>query len=231
MAGLLCGVTTLVLLRRFSDQAAIRTAKARIRAHLYELRLFSDDPVLILRANRKLLFWNLRYIKLTLTPVAITAIPAGLLSLQLDALFGKRSMNQGEAVVVTAQLRPPGLDALELVATPSFHIESPPVLIRSLGQACWRVRAIGGLDGRVQVKLPGEVVDVPIRAGPGLRYIGNFCPSSIWGLISEGCFIQSNLAESVAIEYPAGRANWAAWFALSWLAATLMLRRSFGVTF
>ena len=228
-AGLLFGLFTLLLIRGFSDQTAIRTAKARIRAHLYELRLFGDDPVLMLRANKKLLFWNMRYLKLTLTPAVMIAIPALLAALQLDALYGRRSLNQGEAVIVTAQLKSPGLDPV-LVAASSFRIESPPVHIPSLEQASWRVRATGGSDGTLQLKLPGELVEVPIRAGTGLRYIGSSCTSSIWGLVSGGCSIRSNVAESVVIDYPAGGAKWTAWFGASWVTSVLILRRRFGVT-
>jgi hypothetical protein len=63
-----------------------------------------------------------------------------------------------------------------------------------------------------------------------LRYIGDSCSSSLWGLIREGCRIRSNLIEVVTIDYPDGGAFWEAWFAFSWLAAMLILRRRFGVT-
>jgi hypothetical protein len=228
-AGVLCGLATLLVMRRFSDQAAIRTAKARIRAHLYELRLFSEDPVLMLRANKNLVLWNVRYMRLALTPAAILVIPVVLTALQLDALYGKRSLYKGEAIVVTAHLKSQPLDPV-LDATPSFRVDSPSVRMPSLRQVCWRVRALTGSDGALRLNLPGEVVEVPIRAGSGLRYIGGSCTSSLWGVLRDGCYFQSNLAESITIDYPTGGAYWEAWFAFSWLAAMLILRRRFRVT-
>jgi hypothetical protein len=230
VAGALFGVATLLVIQRFSDQAAIRTAKARIRAHLYELRLFGDDPVLMLRANKNLLVWNFRYMRLALTPAAIIAIPAILAALQLDALYGKRSLYEGEAVVVSAQFKTQPDDPV-LVAPPSFRVESPSVRIPSLRQVSWRVRALDDSDGMLRLKVPREVVEVPIRAGSGLRYIGDTCTSSFLGLIREGCSIRSDLAESIVIDYPAGGSYWEPWFVLTWLAAMLILRRRFGVTF
>jgi hypothetical protein len=230
VAGVLCGLATLLVMRRFSDQAAIRTAKGRIRAHLYEISLFGDDPVLMLRANKNLVIWNLRYLRLALTPAAIIAIPVVLVALQVDALYGRRSLRQGESVIVTAQLKSESVDAV-LAAPTSFQVETPSVRIPKLRQIWWRVRATGALDGTLRLTLPGEVVEVPIRAGPGLRYIGDSCASSTWGLIREGCSIRSNVADSVTIDYPGGGAYWEVWFAVTWLAAMLILRRRLAVTF
>src|SRR5688572_23637994 len=120
VAGALCGIATLLVMRRFSDQEAIRTAKSRLLAHLYELRLFGDDPRLVLRAQKNLFVWNLRYLRLALRPAAIIAIPAMLVALQLDALYGKRPLKQGEAAVVTVELKPgTTLRSLEPVLTAS----------------------------------------------------------------------------------------------------------------
>jgi hypothetical protein len=239
MIGAACGIASLFIMRRFSDQAAIRTARARIRAHLYELRLFGDEPVLMLRAQKKLLLWNLRYLKLVFTPAAIIAIPALLLAGQLDALYGKRALRPGEAVLVTATLKPgTAADSIDpaLSTAPSFAVESPSVRIPDLRQICWRVRAIGDSDGLLRLALPGEVVLHRIRAGAGLRYIADACRSSMWGLVENGCRIQSRLTESISIGYPAAsvviaglEAHWAVWFALSWFATMLIVRRRIGV--
>jgi hypothetical protein len=232
-AGALCGIAALLVMRRFSDQQAIRTAKSRMLAHLYELRLFGDDPRLVLRAQRNLLMWNLRYLRLALLPAAIIAVPAIVIALQLDALYGKRALAQGEATVVTAELKPgTTLSSIDPVLTvsPAFRVESPPVRIEDLRQVCWRVRAIDNADGILTLTLPAEVVESPIRAGSGLRYVSAACGSSVLGLITDGCRIHSNLVESISIEYADG-SNWLLWFALVWLAAMFALRSRLGVTF
>jgi hypothetical protein len=228
-------------MRRFSDQAGIRTAKARIRAHLYEVLLFGDDPVLILRAQKNLLLWNVRYLQLALTSAMIVALPALLIAAQLDALYGKRALAQGESAVVTVELKPAvGLDSLDpvLIASTGFHVETASVRVASAGQICWRVRAGAISDGMLQFRLPHEIVECPIRAGPGLRYVSAICKSSIFGLVLDGCRISSSSAQSIQIDYPDGyvsfagfQAHWMVWFAIFWLATMLVVRSHFGVTF
>ena len=241
LAGAVCGIATLLVMRRLSDQGAIRIARARMRAHLYEIRLFNDDPVLMLRAQKNLLRWNLRYLKLALTPAAILTIPAALLALQLDALYGKRPLIAGESVVVTAEMKPGvKLEAINptLAVTSPFQVETPTVRIASLRQACWRVRTVQTSDGVLRLKLPGETVERPIRAGAGFRYVTSDCASSMSGWIKDGCRLQSQSAESIFVAYPERKvglagieAHWAVWFGLSWLLAMLLFRKRFHVTF
>lgn len=231
IAGALCGVAALAILRRFSDQPAIRVARARVRAHLYELALFGDEPVLMLRAQKNLLLWNLRYLRLTAAPAAIVAVPVLLAGLQLDALCRKRALLEGESVVVSAQLKAGTLPEAELVATPPFRVESPPVRIADSGRIFWRVRTTGASDGILELSMPGEAVKFPIRAGPGLRYVSTVCTSSSWGWIQEGCRIGSVSVQSVTIDYPDGEIAWLGWFSAFLLAAMLTLRRRFGVAF
>jgi len=233
LAGAVCGVATLLAMRRFSNQEAIRTAKSRMLAHLYELRLFGDDPRLVLRAQKNLLIWNFRYLRLALLPALIIAIPAMLVALQLESLYGKRALMQGEAAVVTVEMKPGiSVTTMEPVLTvsPAFRIESPAVHIDSLRQICWRVRVLNGSDGTLRFALRGEVVEHPIRSGPGLRYVSPACSSSVFGLVLDGCRIRSNVVESIRIEYADG-AHWLLWFMLAWFAAMLAFRSRFGVTF
>jgi hypothetical protein len=240
ITGAAFGVLTLLAMRRFSDQDAIRVAKRRARAHLYELRLFSDDPVLALRAQKNLLVWNLRYLRLALIPAAVITIPALLIVAQLDALYGRRALRPGETAVIALQVKPGvalGSMDLTLTAPSTFHVESPPVRIEALRQVCWRVRAAGIGDGTLQIASSGEMVERPIHAGPGTRYVSATC-SARFGWVRHGCRLRSQTAESITIDYPEGavsiagiHAHWAVWFALFWLAAMLLLRRRFGVVF
>jgi hypothetical protein len=52
LISLLAGVVMLWVFRRVSNQGAIRVAKKRLQAHLYELRLFADEPRLVWRAQK-----------------------------------------------------------------------------------------------------------------------------------------------------------------------------------
>jgi hypothetical protein len=238
LAGAACGAGTLLAMRRFSDQSALKLAKNRIRAHLYELRLFGDDPVLTLRAQGRLLLWNLRYARLTFAPAAVVAIPAVLIASQLEALLGSSPLGPGDTATLTAQFAATVDSTPELVATQGFTVESPPVRIPELRQVCWRVRATGTSDGVLWLRAAGEETERFIHAGPGLRFVPSVCSSAPLARIRSGCALESTSVESITVEYPPReiallgfQAHWLAWFALFWLAAMLLLRRRFRVTF
>ena len=62
----LFGVAVLWVFSRISNQQRIREVKCLIRAHLYELRLVTDEPALVWRAQLALLRDNVRYLALAL---------------------------------------------------------------------------------------------------------------------------------------------------------------------
>src|ERR1022692_4687199 len=66
--GLLLGVAMLWVFGRWSNQKAIKAAKRRVEACLYEMRLFTDEPSLVWKAQAGLLAANARYIGLMLVP-------------------------------------------------------------------------------------------------------------------------------------------------------------------
>src|SRR5215470_5778769 len=74
----LMGIAMLWVFRRTSNPEGITRAKARVMAHLYELRLFPDEPVLIWKAQWGLLKANARYAGMMLIPVAVMALPMAL---------------------------------------------------------------------------------------------------------------------------------------------------------
>lgn len=236
-AGFTCGAGTLLAMRRFSDQPSLRLAKSRVRAHLYEMRLFGDDPVLALRAQKKLLVWNLRYVRLALLPAAIVFVPALLLLSQMDALFGHQPLAPGESTTVTVQFKGAAVPAA-LAASPSFAVESPPLRIGELRQVCWRIRALGPSDGALRLSVARENLQRPIHAGAGLRLVTPTCSSGATAFVRYGCRLQSECVESIAVDYPSREialfgfeAHWLLWLALFWLATMFMFKRRFGVTF
>ena len=72
--GAAVGVGMLGVFRWTSNPEAIRRAKARIMAHLYEMRLFPDEPLFIWKAQAGLLATNVRYLGLMLLPATTTTI-------------------------------------------------------------------------------------------------------------------------------------------------------------
>src|ERR1044072_7240318 len=100
----LVGIGMLLVLRRVSNPAAIAKAKARIMAHLYEMRLFPDEPALIWKAQGGLLKANARYIGLMLLPAIIMSVPMLALFSVMDCYYGHAPLEPGRAAILTVQL-------------------------------------------------------------------------------------------------------------------------------
>src|ERR1039458_4644664 len=107
--GLLLGVAMLWVFGRWSNQKAIKAAKRRVEACLYEMRLFTDEPSLVWKAQAGLLAANARYIGLMLLPGdrsggsdgAAVCASRGLVRL------GSLTRRPGHETLVTVQMKTP----------------------------------------------------------------------------------------------------------------------------
>src|SRR5437764_9906890 len=90
--GVALGVGMLLVFRWTSKPEAIRRAKARMMAHLYEMRLFADEPALIWSAQGGLLKANARYLGLMLLPAVVMSVPRIALFSWLDCYYGYRPL-------------------------------------------------------------------------------------------------------------------------------------------
>jgi len=210
------GVVLLWMVKRFSDQARIAVAKHQMRARLYAMRLYTDDPALILRAQRELLLWTARYLAHMLRPIAIAAVPAMVLFLQLDNVYGHRPLGPGESAVVTAQFGG-GTDVRALAATLEGRgvvVETPGVRVPDRRQICWRVRAIDRISGSLVLHAGGQSISKACRCGHGL-----------WGLSPS---IQVSCQAPTMDVFGYGM-DWAWWFGIVSLISMLAMRRRFGV--
>jgi hypothetical protein len=178
-------------------------------------------------------------LKLSLRPAIIVAVPAVLLAAQMEALFGSKPLAAGDEALVTLQLKTEESPIhAELIATPAFRIESPAVRIPEMRQVYWRIRAIENADGVLRLKVDGEDVERPLRAGPGYGYVSPTCSSTSAASIWYACRIRSRTVESIHVDYPARslslaglEAHWLTWFTLAWLLAMIMLKSRLKVTF
>jgi hypothetical protein len=197
------GLVAALVLRRFSDRAAVRTSMNRMIAHVMEFRLFLDTPSLVLRAQRDLLVENLRVLRLILLPSIMLAVVFVVLFPELDALYGHKPLRPGEASVVTARI---GGD-VTLEVPPGINIETPPVHSLHDHQVSWRVRPVGTTAGDLRISQGGRVLKRRIVAGKG--FIGGYS------------------SRTIDIGYPRRSvwgAHWLVWFFLISGAAALAYR-------
>lgn len=101
LVGLLCGAWTAYTFERWTDQAALDTARDRIIAHWLEIRLYFDNPRLVWRAQRKLVRWHLALLRSS----AVWLLASGLLTAGacalLDQHYGQPELRPGETAVLT----------------------------------------------------------------------------------------------------------------------------------
>src|SRR5579862_6826312 len=100
----LLGIAMLWVFGRTSNQAAIRKVKAELHAHLYEMRLFTDEPLLIWKAQWGLLKANVRYLSMMLVPALVLTIPMVLIFAQLECFYGYAPLEPGHEAIVTVQM-------------------------------------------------------------------------------------------------------------------------------
>jgi hypothetical protein len=237
--GIGLGAAMLWVFRLTSNQEAIRDAKRRLQAHLYELRLFTDEPALIWKAQWGLLKANTRYLALVMVPALVMVLPMLLLFSRLDCVYGHAPLTPGTPAILTLQTR------FATSALPGLHVpdgiavESPAIRIDGGRQISWRIRPLRPVTGELRIAFPSETAAKSIVAGTGLHYLSERRVSSLVDLLWYPA--ESRLAagpiEWIDLRYPKATVHgfgldlhWLIWLVLFSMMAALLLKRRFGVT-
>lgn len=236
-AGVLSAAAVLWAFARFSDQAKTRVVKRRIKASLYEMRLFVDEPIVLLRAQRQLFTANLRYLGLMARPLAVISVPMLLLMAWLDTVYGYRPLNPGESALLTVYVRPAvdlRIARAELEPSPAVVVETPVVRIPGEQRLCWRIRRTREGAAYVRVVLDGAGYDKSL-AWPSRQRVHSIAE---WILSPTERRLPAGAVERIEVLQPAAAVtafgvtlHWLSWYAIATLIGTLALRRRFGVTF
>jgi len=199
--GFLLGIAMLLAFRRLSRQDAIRRAKSRLQAHLYEMRLFTDEPALVWRAQCGLVAANVRYLGLMLLPAAAIAVPMLPLFSALECFYGHAPLAPGSATVVTVRMNTAGSPVPVLRAPAGIAVETPGVRVDGGREISWRIRALRPVRGALQFVFPDRTVTKSVTvarpAGPPGRVSERRVSSLAGMLVYPG---ESRL--------PAGRIDW-----------------------
>ncbi|MBI1354598.1 MAG: hypothetical protein GC160_09650 [Acidobacteria bacterium] len=243
----LIGIGMLWVFGATSNQKAIERAKKKMQAYLLELRLYGDDPALLFKAQRDLILSNLRYMGLMLVPALYLTIPMVVLLFHLDAIYGIRSLEPGERVVLTMQAAgrlTPNTPIPELSTPDGFVAETPAVRALEDGQYSWRLRADKPGHGELGFKWMGsdftKSLDAgSLDAGESLRYVSPRRESSLWGSIEspgEDPLSVKNL-DWIEVRYPGKEIalgslslHWLVWFLVISMVSAYALKGFFGVT-
>ncbi len=168
------GALMLVVFRFVSNQRGIRAAKEKIKAHLLEIRLFKDDPVLIMRAQKHVFVATLAYMRYALVPFAVMVVPLLIVLLQLNLFFGYRPLRPGESAIVAVKV-PEQVSwsdlTVHLDAPQGMVIETPALRMEEEREVDWRVKATR--EGRFQltVRLADRAFQKEVRVGGHLARV------------------------------------------------------------
>jgi hypothetical protein len=193
------GVIAWWVFHRVLNYAAMRTIVRRIYARLLEIRLYSEEPALVWRAQGALIADNLRFLMVMAPPVVILALPFALLYGPLDSIYGYGPIPLGHSAVVTTQFVSGA--TYQLAAPAGITVETPPVRDFTDHQVSWRIRAIAPVVGTLSVTTPGGGESRSVAAGQ--RTLMRYSPR------------QSN--PWIEIDYPRADVTIAGW-SLPWLA-------------
>ncbi|HLJ14120.1 MAG TPA: hypothetical protein VKV15_06450 [Bryobacteraceae bacterium] len=229
-----CGIGVSIIFRRWADRAAIQRSRNLIYAYLLEFRLFLDEPILILRAQRNLLLENFRLLRLLLRPALIVTVPMILVLGQLDAFYAHAALVCGEPAIVTLQLANGQADPLNtpsLAAPAGISVETPAVRVLNEHQVSWRVRPLTTSAGSFKIDWQNQFLTKSVACGPGVRYLserrGNF-----WNFLLHPAELPLHTpgVKWIEVLYPRAtilNLNWLVWFFVVSAIAMLLFTAAF----
>ena len=222
------GVALAFAFLRWTDRARLRRTINRMIALVIEFRLFIDEPLLVLRAQRELLKENGRLFLLIARPTACAAIVFLLCFPHLEALYGHAPLPLGKPAVVTAQLsRAHRAGRFTLAAPAAISVETPAVRALYTNQMSWRIRPSGVFSGQITLAGPDGALVKRIASGTGVHYISATRNRSLlaflWDPVERP--LSNTAVASIGILYPPAtilKLNWMVWFfSISTVAALL----------
>jgi len=231
----LTGLLMLFIFRLTSNQAGIKNVKDKIKAHLLELRLFKDNLNISLRAQGRILRYNLRYILYSFKPMLVMIIPLILILVQLNFWFGYEPLRPGESAILKVKLEE-SANPLELPVTleppAGLVVETPALRVEEQREIDWRIRAASGGVHDLNLKIGGQSITKSVAVGFGP--LDRISPVKVKrGFFDEVLYPgekplpSSGPIKSVEISYPPKRMNLFG-LRLHWLIAYFALSIIFG---
>jgi uncharacterized membrane protein (DUF106 family) len=242
LASLVTAAAMLVVFKRTSDQARLAAVKRLIHAALFEIRLFNDDLLAIMRAQLEILRHNATYLRLSLVPMLWVIVPLVLVIAQLQFHYGYAPLMPGDRTLLKVGLRSNGsAEAVSLEVPPGLLLDTPAVRLPGANEVVWRLRPTqaGEYDLRVTVGAESYTKRVQVAGGvvrrSPVRLEGSFWNQLLYP--SEPPLPDEGPVSAITVAYReqdlavfGWSLNWMVWyFALSLIFA-FALRKPFGVT-
>lgn len=237
----------LLVFRFASDQAGIAFAKDQIKAHLLELWLYRDYPLVMLKAQGRVALNSFAWLGYSIVPLLVMLGPVALLLVQTEARFAYRAVAPGESVIVVADFAQADVATPELVLADGLRQETPTLRTAASAtepaRAWWRVAGVAGGEHLLQLRIldaAGAAAQRPFAVDTASALAPAAYREGDWrslGSPSAAPLPAAGPVTSLSIDYPRSRGAWLGLSSASWLlmGATLVLgyalRGVFGVTF
>jgi hypothetical protein len=249
IVSLLVSLGLLAAFKLTSNQRALAAAKRRIQANLFELRLFQDDPRLVMRVVGELLRQQAVYLRYAFVPLLWVALPLTILAAHLQVRYGYDGLRPGHAALVTVRMKADAAAGqavrpdITLDAPSGLRVETPGVWAAPLRETAWRVAAerdgdyelrilpaATGASGASGTRAATAAITKRVRVTPLIVARPATRPSaSIWDqmwLPAEAPLPADSPIEAIDITYPE-RAIHVFGFPLHWLAVFVILSMLF----
>ncbi len=108
----------LLIYKIISKPESIKKAKNQIKASIFAIRIYSDEPSTFLKSFIGSLYWTFRYFLLNLTPVLVLIVILFPLFAQLELRYGIKRYKEGKSFLVQIKFKnrtnstPPSLEIL-----------------------------------------------------------------------------------------------------------------------
>ena len=169
LVSLVTAAVMLAVVARTSNQPRMAATKRAMHAGLFEIRLFNDDLVAILRALGEVLEQNGRYLLLSLVPLLWMIVPLVLVIAQLQAFYGYAGLAPGQPVLVKVERRDGGSrpagggQAIVLEAPSEIRVDTGAVELAGSAEVLWRITPQGRGDFTLTVRAGDRAATKTVR--------------------------------------------------------------------
>jgi uncharacterized membrane protein (DUF106 family) len=237
----ICSVGMLLGYKATSNQDAVEAVKKKIAAGLFEIRLYNDDIVAILRAQGAILRDNLRYLGLNLVPMAFMMVPFVLVVAQLQFHYGYEGLKVGEPVLLQVTLAPGSSADVTIDLPDGVRLDAPRVAMPALPGAAWRLvpEATGSYELTLHVGDEAITKTLVVDDGVTKRSPNRLAPGFLNQLLypAEAPLPASSAAVAIDLHYSEREItvlgfglHWLIWFFILTIVLAFAMKGWFGVT-
>lgn len=240
---ILTGVVMLGVYRFTSNQDALKKTNDQIKRYFLEVRLYKDDFRTTFKALKKILKFNLTYMKLSLVPAIVLIVPIVIIMIQLNLRFGYKPIKVDEIFIVTLKFSDKvslkNVD-VSIEAPEGIIVETPALRLLDEREVSWRVKVSQTGSYELVILISGKRFTKEIYVGNGVRKLSPFRLRRNLHVAllypGEPYLPEDSMIKSIRVDYPKRTFNLWEWdtnwivifFGLS-LVSALVFKRLFKV--